>query len=213
MSLSVLSNAGVIFWDFDGVIKESLEIKGEAFAEVFAPFGADTAGRVREHHKANGGVSRYEKIPLYLSWAGVQPVGSLVESYCARFSAVAMERVIRSPWVPGVEAWLKNNPFNQHFFLLSATPHTELLEIVRALDLDSSFLEIHGAPMGKADAIRSIIERYGYRPEECLMIGDSKGDQLAAEKNSITFLLRRHSLNEVAFRSYEGCSVADFSEG
>lgn len=212
MSLSVLSNAGVVFWDFDGVIKESVAVKGEAFAEVFSSFGSDIADRVRVHHGLHGGVSRYEKIPLYLSWAGVNADESVVEQYSSRFSEVVVGRVIRSSWVPGVEALLKENSHNQDFFLLSATPLEELIGIVRVLGLGSSFLEIHGAPPDKSEAIQSILQQHGYDPEDCLMIGDSKGDQLAAEANGVDFLLRKHPLNADAFRDYSGSFITGFQE-
>jgi phosphoglycolate phosphatase-like HAD superfamily hydrolase len=59
-----------IFLDFDGVIKESVEAKSAAFVHLFEGFGDDVSKRVRSHHEANGGMSRFEKIPMYLGWAG-----------------------------------------------------------------------------------------------------------------------------------------------
>ena len=47
----------VIFWDFDGVIKDSVKVKSTAFGELFAPFGEDIVNRVIEHHEANSGIS------------------------------------------------------------------------------------------------------------------------------------------------------------
>ena len=47
----------VIFWDFDGVIKESVGVKTEAYVKLFAPFGAPIAARVRRRRppKSPGG--------------------------------------------------------------------------------------------------------------------------------------------------------------
>ena len=42
-----------IFWDFDGVIKESLEVKSNAFFKLFEKFGHDIASKVRNHHEDN----------------------------------------------------------------------------------------------------------------------------------------------------------------
>lgn len=53
--------AKVVFWDFDGVIKESVEIKTIAFIGLFEEFGSEVYNRVREHHIANGGMSRLKK--------------------------------------------------------------------------------------------------------------------------------------------------------
>jgi hypothetical protein len=60
----------IIFWDFDGVIKDSVIVKSKGYEKLFLSFGKEVVERVNQHHEANGGVSRFEKIPLYLSWAG-----------------------------------------------------------------------------------------------------------------------------------------------
>ena len=55
----------VIIFDFDGVLVESVNIKTEAFAEIYRPYGKLIERKVVNHHLANGGVSRYEKFVLY----------------------------------------------------------------------------------------------------------------------------------------------------
>ena len=65
----LVKQAQVIFWDFDGVIKDSVQVKSLAFQKIFSEYGFDVVNRVRRHHERNGGMSRFEKFPLYLSWA------------------------------------------------------------------------------------------------------------------------------------------------
>ena len=55
---------GIIF-DFDGVIAESVQIKSDAFASLYEQYGDNIVKKVIEHHEANGGMSRFEKIRLY----------------------------------------------------------------------------------------------------------------------------------------------------
>ena len=52
--------AAVVF-DFDGVILESADVKTRAFVELYAAHGAEVVDRVREHHLANLGISRFKK--------------------------------------------------------------------------------------------------------------------------------------------------------
>ena len=54
-----------ILLDFDGVLCECMNVKTEAFAELFKPFGEEIVNKVVEHHIENGGISRYHKIRLY----------------------------------------------------------------------------------------------------------------------------------------------------
>ena len=42
-AVELLKNYDVIFWDFDGVIKESVEVKSNAFEQLFSPFGKEVS--------------------------------------------------------------------------------------------------------------------------------------------------------------------------
>ena len=50
-----------IFWDFDGVIADSVNVKTDAFYELYLPYGKNIAEKVKEYHLANGGFS-FQKI-------------------------------------------------------------------------------------------------------------------------------------------------------
>lgn len=206
-----LSAFKLVFWDFDGVIKDSVEVKTRAFVQLFEPFGAEIAGRVRDHHEAHGGMSRLNKIPLYLQWAGESPTQTLVDEYCQRFSQLSLQGVIDSPWVGGAEALLRGNPYKQSFVLVTATPHGEIEEILAALDLRSCFMDVFGAPTSKKEAIRATLTARKLDPGLCLMIGDAGADMEAAQANHVPFLLRRHSTNGRVFENYTGYSVEDFA--
>src|SRR4051794_20943004 len=99
------------------------------------PFGAEIAARVRNHHECNGGMSRYEKLPVYLKWARQDPTAVEVDRYSARFSAFVTQAVIKSPWVPGAREYLQANRCRQRFVLLTATPQTEIDEILSVLQI------------------------------------------------------------------------------
>ena len=200
----------LVFWDFDGVIKDSVTVKTEAFVQLFESFGDEVSRRVRAHHEAHGGMSRFEKLPLYMAWAGLPVTEAAVASYCRRFSDIALRRVIAAPWVAGVERILRENPYAQEFVLVTATPQDEMMEILAAIDLRPCFSEVFGAPTKKGAAIRDCLSRREMPLFRCLMIGDAKADLDAAEENGIPFLLRRHTSNQAVFCKYAGDSVEDF---
>ena len=64
----LLKEGRVVFWDFDGVIKDSVLVKSKGYEKLFLPFGKEVVDRVNQHHENNGGVSRYEKI--HYIWVG-----------------------------------------------------------------------------------------------------------------------------------------------
>jgi phosphoglycolate phosphatase-like HAD superfamily hydrolase len=185
----------VIFWDFDGVIKESVSVKTDAYVELFSPYGGGVCKQVKKHHLANGGMSRYHKIPLYLKWAGLEQSGAEVQNFCDKFSGIVKDKVIASAWVPGVEEFLQNNKENHIFVLVSATPQSELQDICKSLKLTGVFSKIYGAPYNKAESIRTSMNDYKIPSSACIMIGDAQADIDAAQHNDIDFIFRRHKEN------------------
>ena len=185
----------LVCWDFDGVIKDSVHVKTEAFYELFLKFGKEIARRVKDHHEKNSGVSRHEKIPLYLGWAGESATVERVDTFCAQFSEIVMEAVINSPWVPGVYDYIIKHFSRQYFVIVTATPQEEIERIIAHLNITHCFQAVYGAPIKKADAIRAILSKLDCAPDRALMIGDSEADLRSAEANAVPFILRRHRHN------------------
>ncbi len=200
----------LVFWDFDGVIKDSVEVKAAAFEQLFVPFGKRVAGQVREHHEANSGVSRYDKIPIYLEWSGQSATGPLIMDYCEKFARLVLQAVIDSAWVPGAREYLLRNRHRQRFVLVSATPQLEIAAIVAELQISHCFREVHGAPIAKASAVRDALRRWRCSPERALFLGDSEADLHAAGENHVPFRLRRTALNVNLHAQCGGLLFDDF---
>jgi phosphoglycolate phosphatase-like HAD superfamily hydrolase len=209
--MQLVREAKVVFWDFDGVVKRSVEVKAEAFGRLFAAHGAALRERVQAHHRANGGMSRFEKMPVYLQWAGLPVSVSQVREYCDRFSELAQQGVIESEWVAGAERLLRENPYGQRFVLISATPQDEMEAILDALSLRGCFDRVYGSPASKSAAIRETLARHSMQPADGLVIGDARADYDAARSNGVPFLLVRHESNAAVFADYRGQSTEDFT--
>jgi phosphoglycolate phosphatase-like HAD superfamily hydrolase len=209
----MLRRYATLFWDFDGVIKESVAVKSDAYERLFVPFGADVAARVRAHHERNGGMSRYEKLPLYLRWAGSKGSDEEVSGYCELFSAAVRQGVIDSPWVPGAREYLQANHARQCFVLVTATPRAEIESILTALEIAAFFREVHGAPTSKSEAVQSVLARWNCARADSLLIGDSDSDYAAAKAAGVEFLLRRTALNRNLQREHDGLQCEDFTHG
>lgn len=203
----------VLFWDFDGVVKETVDIKTEAYVRLFAPFGAALAARVREHHENNGGMSRFEKLPLYLQWAGQAASPAEVSRYCELFSEAVFQAVLDSTWVPGAREYLMANHAVQRFVLVTGTPQAEIERILDVSGIAGCFCEVHGAPTSKAAAIAAALARLRCRCEDALMIGDSEADLRAALAARVAFLLRRTPQNLPLQGSYTGPQCENFLDG
>jgi phosphoglycolate phosphatase-like HAD superfamily hydrolase len=185
-----------IFFDFDGVIKESLTVKAEAFEELFLEYGVLFRKKVWEHHMKNGGLSRIDKIKLYMSWADEDIVNSRIDELSCKFEDLVKDKVIQSDWVPGVDKFLKAKKDDQIFIIVSAAPQQELQEICNMIGISKVFSRIYGSPISKTKAIRDSIINYSMDLDDCVIVGDYNNDLVAARNNRITFVLRAHEFNQ-----------------
>lgn len=185
-----LTDYSIIFWDFDGVIKLSVDIKANAFIQLFEGSEAVVLEKIRSHHLKNGGMSRFDKIPLYARWAGVDLNPSMLQSYIDEFSGIVLNSVVSSEWVPGVVQYLHSNYRRQAFYLVSATPQEEIEIITKQLEIRSLFKQIFGFPTIKSLAVSRVLEKSDYSNVDSVFIGDALIDCEAAESNGIDFIFR-----------------------
>ena len=211
--IALMKDAHLIFWDFDGVIKDSVEVKSRAYEELFSRWGAEFSGRVRHHHDANGGISRLEKIPLYLSWLGITATDEIIDELTKQFSNLVLESVLHSPWIPGAYEYLAKNHKSQLFVLVTATPEEEIKIILQQLEIEKFFFRVYGAPTKKSDAIKETLCDLNFSTASVLMIGDSESDLQAAYENSVPFLLRCTNANHALKKCHQGLKIGDFHNG
>tara|TARA_B110000444_G_scaffold260300_1_gene306751 strand:- start:353 stop:985 length:633 start_codon:yes stop_codon:yes gene_type:complete len=204
-----LSDYKVIFWDFDGVIKESLAAKTQSFRELFNYAGIDFMNRVETHHLENGGMSRFQKIPLYLSWLD-KNTDDNVNEYLDRFKKMTVKKVISSDWVVGAKEYIVKNSNKIFFYIVTGTPEEEIKFILKELNLMHCFSGCYGSPSKKEDIILSVLGDNNFQKKDCIMVGDAIIDKEAAEKNNINFLLRLHEDNVSLFKDYTGAKVFNF---
>jgi phosphoglycolate phosphatase-like HAD superfamily hydrolase len=203
-----LRAAALVIWDFDGVIKESLDAKSDAFEALFMRYGAEVAARVRAHHEAHPGRSRFEKMPLYLSWAEVEASEEQVRRHCELFSDSVVDAVIDAPMVPGVREYLFMHAHRQVFVIASATPQEELRRIVEACGLADCFAAVRGAPTTKSAIIGEALRGAGCPAAAARMVGDAVTDRDAAAAHGVPFVLRRTAGNHALQAVHAGPSFA-----
>lgn len=208
-----IKKAKTIFWDFDGVIKDSVSVKSDAFEELFLPFGSDVAKKIRMHHEDNGGMSRFDKLPIYLNLAGEKNSTDSISKYEKQFSKLVMNRVINSPWVEGVLEYIKTNYKAQKFFLITATPQKEIEEILKKLEISKYFKKVIGSPTNKKDAIKVILSNENINLDDSIMIGDSCSDYEAAKENNVFFVFRKTDLNKKLQKKLKCQMIENFIDG
>jgi len=186
--------------DFDGVIVESLDIKTQAFRDLFSDY-PQHLDRIMSYHLAHNAISRYIKFEYIVRHILGEPYDTeRGKELGARFSNLVCQKVIECPYVPGAEEFLQFFSSNVPLYLASSTPQEELEVITKARGIDRYFKRIYGTPWEKPDVIQKVILEEKVKPEEVIYIGDSKEDYAVAQKTGVLFIGR---LNEEPFDTLE----------
>lgn len=191
-----------VFFDFDGVICDSVDVKTQAFDHLYRDQSDEVRVAVRAYHLEHGGISRYEKIRHYETLInGVEPDQQVVDEKADQFANLVVEAVIESAYVVGAEEALASLHDICPLFVVSGTPQGELRQIVDRRGLNRFFSGVYGAPAKKADILRNIMAERGITPENSFMIGDAMTDYNAARDVGMPFV------------GIVGCSDSPFPEG
>jgi len=183
-------NWQAVFFDFDGVILDSVDVKTKAFRKMFEEYGSDIQQQVVQYHLENGGVSRFEKFRYYYEKIlNIKISENEVQGLSKRFSDMVVQGVIDAPFIRGSYETLNlMRTRSIPAFVVSGTPHDEINFIVREKGLAGFFEEVHGSPRKKWEIASEIIERKGYIPDKCLFLGDAMSDYEAARKTGVQFV-------------------------
>jgi phosphoglycolate phosphatase-like HAD superfamily hydrolase len=182
-------------FDFDGVIKDSVKVKSEAFVQLYASEGKEFQQKVEEYHLANGGISRYVKFKVWNEWLGRSTSEEVLNELADNFAQLVVDNVVASPFVNGAIKALESASENALTFIATGTPDDEINQILRQLELDQYFREVHGSSSKKPVIVKGILERFLFSPSEVLFIGDAQTDYHAALENSLDFYLRMTDYN------------------
>ena len=188
-----------IIFDFDGVLAESVHIKTQAFYKMYEPFGVTVAEKVVQHHKTNGGMSRFEKFPFYhKTFLNLDLNNNDIESLTTMFSNIVVQDVIDSAEVPGA-LWFLEKYFNKKKWIVSATPTDEIRKIIKKRNMDNHFIKVYGSPDRKTSIVEKIINENCLIRDETIFLGDALSDYNAATENDIDFALRKTPENKKLF--------------
>ena len=202
-----------IFFDFDGVIAESVSAKTDAFEEMYLPYGKDIAAKVVEYHKLHGGVSRYEKLEYFHNEFLNEVINQeKIDELATQFSNLVLNKVINCDEVLGAHYFIQKYHTKYQFWVITGTPTKEIELIAEKRKLTSFFIGLHGSPKNKRYWTEYLIEKHKLNRDEIIFLGDATTDMDAADFSKTHFALRENEENKEIFESYEGHRFRDFYE-
>ncbi|MGL1862837.1 MAG: HAD hydrolase-like protein [Pseudodesulfovibrio sp.] len=184
-----MASVSAYIFDFDGVLADSVEVKTQAFAELYEPYGSEVVSLVMEHHRNFGGMTRAEKFIHYHKFFLEEDLDRTgLDEMCARFSGLVKDNVTACAEIPGASVFLTRHCNDVLCFIDSATPGEELREIVSRRGLSKYFIEVLGSEQSKTENLQSLIDRHGLDTASCLFFGDAASDWKAATACGVPFV-------------------------
>ena len=179
-----------VFFDFDGVILDSVDVKTRAFAAMFRSYGSEVERAVVDYHLSNGGVSRFKKFEYYYRHLLQKPINEkMLDALGREFNQLALDGVLAAPFIEGAMETLERLKLQDTpAFVVSGTPHEEIQLIVEKRNLAPYFAEVHGSPRKKYEIVQDIAFRHSLHLKGCLFIGDATTDFEAAQVCGTGFL-------------------------
>ena len=178
-----------IFFDLDGTLIESAGIKTNAFRSLFSD--SPQVEKIVRYHLEHAGVSRYDKFDhIYKNILHKELSPSEKKRLGGKFSELVLEEILRAPLVKGTEEFLEKHCKADRLYVVSSTPHNELIFIMGKRGLAKYFRGIYGAPKKKSASVTEVLAANPAQSSSAVLVGDSIEDMKEAKIAGIRFIGR-----------------------
>ena len=197
-----------IFWDFDGVIMDSMPIRNKGFEIVLKEFPKEQVDLLMKFHLENGGLSRYVKFRYFFEKIrGENVTDAEIKKWAQRFSKIMREELLQpSLLIKDSIYFIKENYKNFNMHIVSGSDGEELRYLCDKLEIFGFFKSVQGSPIAKKELVGALLRDYNYTVEHTVLIGDSMNDYDAAVYNSIDFC----GYNNAALRKLKSIYIKSF---
>ena len=187
--MKTLLDFDIIFWDFDGVIINSDEIRRSAFENSLKEYKKEDVNSLISFHNQNGGLSRYVKFKYFFKEILNQKLtDNQLNKLLFTYSDFCMKHLgerknLNSSALRFIKRYFKKKKFH----IASGSDNFELNKLCNQLEISDFFISISGSPEPKEKIIQRVIKENGYSNDIICLIGDSINDYDAANYNEISF--------------------------
>jgi len=185
---NILHNKSVLIFDFDGVIADSVEIKSNAFAELYRGYSTEIVNKIVNYHVKNGGVSRFDKIRYYQEEIlGEDSANSKITEMANRFSKIVFDNVVSCKSIKGIEVFLEYYcTGKKKCYINTATPIDEMIRILKKRNQINFFTGVYGYPKSKIENLNHIASQYSV--DDMVFFGDADTDLEASDRVGVDFI-------------------------
>jgi phosphoglycolate phosphatase-like HAD superfamily hydrolase len=191
MQILQFSPKAIVF-DFDGVLVSHSEFfKEEGWKKVFAPYAStyepyfiEASSRFSFGKKGD----RFDILRYVYERLRVDAIEDHIATGAALFDSYVQERILNVGLAPGARDTLEILSTRFPLYVNSGTATIALQRSVKALDIDLYFKLVLGGPASKSENMHRVASLEETLPTHLLLIGDSRGDVVAAEETGCAFI-------------------------
>lgn len=199
-----------IIFDFDGVLAETNSIRIEGFKLLFSSYPVEARDSMVSFASENGGLSRYVKIRHFFDNILSQTISDdKVQQLADRYSDIVKNKIIAADAVKGSTSFLSRWTNLLDFSIISGSDESELRSVCASRGISHFFNNIFGSPATKQENFQRLLDVTGWERQDCLFIGDTRNDLIAARDVGIAFLARDSGIE--LWQSNEVSIISDLS--
>lgn len=186
----MLKDIRAILWDFDGVLIDSNTVRENGFKKVLEDYPINEVEQLLSFHRLNGGLSRYVKFKHFFEKIrGEELTDDELFVWANHFSKIMKDLLVNSDLlINETNDFIRKRHKEFEMHIVSGSDQSELRFLCERLGLSSHFITINGSPTPKDQLVKHLLDKFGYNPIDCLLIGDSINDCEAAMKNMVKFM-------------------------
>ena len=193
IKIKKIKDKNLFIFDFDGVIVDSMHLKGEVFSNIFEEYNHSMHKKIIDFHLTNGSVTRHKKIDYIINNILQLNINKSQKQKLILKKIIEFEekytflsRKIKT--IKGLNIFLKKIYFaNKKLYIVSAAPFKEIKEICKSNSIYSYFSKIYDNKYDKSQAILKIINENKFLKKDIIYFGDSISDYNISKKIEIDF--------------------------
>ena len=175
----------VIVFDFDGVLVDSVALKGSAFSKVLGIESPNIVQEIAQHHLANPSMGREHKLRTYMkTYRNHTKQGVSLSAALAEFSRIIVASLASQGMMEGSQKFLDTVRNEYDLQICSSAPKVEIEEFLSNIGALEYFSKVSGFPAKKDKFLADCLKT----SERVIFIGDSITDLSAARNAKVEFI-------------------------
>ena len=213
--LKDISSYEFYFFDCDGVILDSNDIKSQVFEQILKRnFKQDHVEAFLSYHKGKGGVSRYIKFKYFFEHIVHQRnYEKKLEFLLQEFSVISRQKLHQAKLIPFLIDFLNIlKEKKKKMIVISGSDQDDLIEILNFHGLADFFYAIFGSPRTKKQILNEFKKHNNLKEINGVFFGDSLLDFQTSVEFNFDFYFVSHNSEFLEYEEYKFNVINNFKD-